>query len=103
MPQGSLSLVQTLSTLPPGHRQAVGRRPARHADGRFLYNVGAQQQHAGDLRDRPVEQPLKLVAHTPTETQPRGFNIDPSADSCWRWGRRRMPSRSIRSTRRAVP
>ena len=77
--KGSLSLVQTLSSLPPGF---TGKPWAADLhvtpDGRFLYTSERNSNTLATFAIDPSSSRLKLVAHTPTEAQPRGFNIDPS-------------------------
>jgi 6-phosphogluconolactonase len=77
--KGTLSAVQSLTTLPAGF---TGKPWAADLhltpDGRFLYtSERTTSTLAGFAVDAATGQ-LKLLGHTPTEKQPRGFNIDPS-------------------------
>ena len=76
---GSLSSIQTLSSLPAGF---TGKPWAADLhltpDGRFLYTSERTTSTLATFAVDPSSGRLKLLAHTPTEKQPRGFNIDPS-------------------------
>jgi 6-phosphogluconolactonase len=77
--RGTLSLQQTLSTLPSGF---IGKPWAADLhvtpDGRFLYTSERTTSTLAAFAIDPASGELKLLSHTPTERQPRGFNIDPS-------------------------
>ena len=76
---GTLSNVQTLSTLPAGF---TGKPWAADIhvtpDGRFLYTSERTTSTLAAFAIDPASGTLTLKSHTPTEKQPRGFNIDPS-------------------------
>ncbi|HEX6707586.1 MAG TPA: beta-propeller fold lactonase family protein [Albitalea sp.] len=76
---GTLSPVQTLSTLPAGF---TGKPWAADLhvtpDGRFLYTSERTTSTLAAFAVDASKGTLKLLSHTPTEKQPRGFNIDPS-------------------------
>jgi len=76
---GTLSTVQTLSTLPAGF---TGKPWAADIhvtpDGRFLYTSERTTSTLAAFAIDASTGKLRLLSHTPTETQPRGFNIDPS-------------------------
>ena len=77
--KGTLSLLQTLSTLPAGF---TGKPWAADLhltpDGRFLYTSERTTSSLATFAVDPSTGRLTLLGHTPTEKQPRGFNIDPS-------------------------
>ena len=77
--RGTLSPLQTLSSLPAGF---TGKPWAADLhvtpDGRFLYTSERTTSTLATFAIDPASSQLKWVAHTPTEKQPRGFNIDPS-------------------------
>jgi 6-phosphogluconolactonase len=77
--KGTLSSVQTISSLPAGF---TGKPWAADVhvtpDGRFLYTSERTTSTLATFAIDPASGQLKWVAHTPTEKQPRGFNIDPS-------------------------
>ncbi|WP_280150539.1 beta-propeller fold lactonase family protein [Piscinibacter sp. XHJ-5] len=76
---GTLATVQSLSTLPAGFSGKPWAADLHLTpDGRFLYT---SERTASTLAAFAVDAStgqLKLLGHTPTEKQPRGFNIDPS-------------------------
>jgi 6-phosphogluconolactonase len=76
---GTLSVVQTLSTLPAGF---TGKPWAADLhltpDGRFLYTSERTTNTLATFGVDATSGKLTSLAHTPTERQPRGFNIDPS-------------------------
>ena len=77
--KGTLSAVQTLSTLPAGF---TGKPWAADLhltpDGRFLYTSERTTNTLATFAVDAATGQLSLRGHTPTERQPRGFNIDPS-------------------------
>jgi len=77
--RGTLSPLQTLSTLPAGF---TGKPWAADLhltpDGRFLYTSERTTNTLAVFAVDPGTGQLKLVSHVDTEKQPRGFNIDPS-------------------------
>ncbi|HEY2928378.1 lactonase family protein [Piscinibacter sp.] len=77
--KGTLSLQQTLSTLPSGFSGKPWAADL-HAtpDGRFLYTSERTTSTLAAFAIDAASGQLKLLSHTPTEKQPRGFNIDPS-------------------------
>lgn len=77
--QGSLTAIQNLSSLPQGF---AGKPWAADIhltpDGRFLYTSERTTSTLATYAVDAATGRLTLVGHTPTEKQPRGFNIDPS-------------------------
>jgi len=77
--KGTLTRVQTLSSLPPGFNGKPWAADLHVTpDGRFLYTSERTTSTIATFAIDPASGQLKLVGHTPTEAQPRGFNIDPS-------------------------
>ncbi|HEY0858198.1 MAG TPA: beta-propeller fold lactonase family protein [Albitalea sp.] len=77
--RGSLSMLQTVSTLPPGFSDKPWAADIHLTpDGRFLYTSERTSSTLATFAVDAASGRLALVGHTPTETQPRGFNIDPS-------------------------
>jgi 6-phosphogluconolactonase len=77
--QGTLATLQTLTTLPAG----FGAKPWAAdlhltPDGRFLYTSERTSSTLAAFAVDAATGRLRLLEHTPTEKQPRGFNIDPS-------------------------
>jgi 6-phosphogluconolactonase len=77
--QGTLATLQTLTTLPAG----FGAKPWAAdlhltPDGRFLYTSERTSSTLAAFAVDAATGRLRLLGHTPTEKQPRGFNIDPS-------------------------
>ena len=74
---GTLSPLQTLSTLPAGF---TGKPWAADLhltpDGRFLYTSERTTSTLASFAVDAASGKLSLLGHTPTEKQPRGFNID---------------------------
>lgn len=76
---GNLSMLQTVSTLPPGFSDKPWAADIHLTpDGRFLYTSERTSSTLAAFAVDAASGRLALVGHTPTETQPRGFNIDPS-------------------------
>jgi 6-phosphogluconolactonase len=76
---GTLSNLQTLSTLPAGFSGKPWAADIHVTpDGRFLYTSERTTSTLATFAIDPATGRLALKAHTPTEKQPRGFNIDPS-------------------------
>ena len=77
--KGTLSAVQTLSTLPAGF---TGKPWAADLhltpDGRFLYTSERTSSTLAAFAVDAATGRLSPLLHTDTEKQPRGFNIDPS-------------------------
>jgi len=77
--RGQLDQRQALSALP---RDFQGQPSAADLhltpDGRFLYVSERASNTLAGFRVDPGTRTLSLLGHTPTEAQPRGFNIDPS-------------------------
>lgn len=76
---GTLSRVASLSSLPAG----FGGKPAGAdihitPDGRFLYTSDRGSNTLAGFKVDPASGALSPIGHWPSETQPRGFNIDPS-------------------------
>ena len=77
--KGTLSLVQTLSTLPAGFNGKPWAADLHLTpDGRFLYTSERTTSTLAAFAVDPASGQLKLLSHAETEKQPRGFNIDPS-------------------------
>lgn len=75
---GSLRTLQTVTSLPPG----FGGEPWAAdlhltPDGRFLYTSERRSSTLAAFRVDAAGGGLALMAHTPTEAQPRGFAITP--------------------------
>lgn len=76
---GILSSVQTLSTLPAGFSGKPWAADLHLTpDGRFLYTSERTSSTLATFAVDAASGRLTLRAHTPTEQQPRGFNVDPS-------------------------
>jgi 6-phosphogluconolactonase len=76
--RGTLSLAGTLATLPDGFGgKAWAADIHLTPDGRFLYTSERNSSTLAMWRLNDAGEPA-LVGHQPTETQPRGFQIDPS-------------------------
>lgn len=77
---GKLNIQQTISMMPPGFSDKPWAAELRmSADERFLY---ATDRRSSTLTAFSIGQEsgvLKLIAHYPTQTQPRGMDIDPSS------------------------
>lgn len=75
---GTPEVMQTVSSLPPGFSGEpwaadIHLRP----DGRFLYASERRSSTLATFEVDPVSGRLALRGHTPTETQPRGFAVEP--------------------------
>ena len=76
--QGVLSRVQTIDSRPPGFRGEPWAADLRlTADGRFLFTSERRSSTLAAFAVDAATGRLALVGHVPTETQPRGFAIDP--------------------------
>lgn len=75
---GTLTLLATNSVMPPGSEDKP-RAADIHltSDGRFLYASERTTSTLAAFRVDGETGTLKLIGNYPTETQPRGFNIDP--------------------------
>jgi 6-phosphogluconolactonase len=77
--RGTLSHLQTLSTLPEGFDgKPWGADVHFSPDGRFLYTSERSSSTLATFAVDAQAGRLSPVGHTPTEQQPRGFNLDPS-------------------------
>ncbi|WP_437679187.1 lactonase family protein [Sorangium sp. So ce131] len=77
--RGTLSAVQSLSTLPEGFSGKPWAADLHLTpDGRFLYTSERTSSTLAGFRVDAQTGRLSLVSHAPTEQQPRGFQIDPS-------------------------
>jgi len=75
---GTLQPVQKIDSLPPGfHGEAWASDLHLTPDGRFLYSSERRSHTLAAFRVDPSSGLLSLIAHCPTEAQPRGFNITP--------------------------
>jgi len=73
---GSLSTVQTISSLPSGFDgEAWAADLHLTPDGRFLFSSERRSSTLAAFRIDAASGRLELVGHTPTEAQPRGFRI----------------------------
>ncbi|MED5621856.1 lactonase family protein [Ideonella sp. BN130291] len=76
--RGTLSSLQTLSTLPEGFAGKPWAADLHFSpDGRFLYTSERTSSTLAAFSVDAATGRLALVAHTPTEKQPRGFAVDP--------------------------
>ncbi|HUG25636.1 lactonase family protein [Piscinibacter sp.] len=76
---GTLSLVQTVSSLPGGFNGKPWAADLHLTpNGRVLYTSERTSSTLAAFAVDATSGRLKLLSHTPTEKQPRGFNIDPS-------------------------
>jgi 6-phosphogluconolactonase len=77
--RGTLTAVQTHSTLPPGFSGKAWAADIHITpDGRFLYTSERTSSTLAAFAIDAASGQLKPIGHVPTEKQPRGFNIDPS-------------------------
>jgi 6-phosphogluconolactonase len=77
--RGQLEQRQGLSALPRDfHGQPAAADLHLTPDSRFLYVSERASNTLAGFRVDPGTGTLALLGHTPTEEQPRGFNIDPS-------------------------
>ncbi|KNZ34430.1 MAG: 6-phosphogluconolactonase [Methylibium sp. NZG] len=76
--QGLLAPLQTITSLPAGMSGAPWAADIHVTpDGRFLYSSERRSSTLAAFRIDAASGLLALIGHVPTETQPRGFNIDP--------------------------
>jgi 6-phosphogluconolactonase len=76
---GTLTLRQSISILPPGFSGKPWAAELRATpDGRFLYATERTASVIAAFAIDPQSGQMKFIAHTATETQPRGMAIDPS-------------------------
>lgn len=77
--RGTLSLLHTLSTLPPGFSGEPWAAELRLSpDGRFLYTSERRSSTLATVALAADTGQPTLLGHTPTQAQPRGFAITPS-------------------------
>jgi 6-phosphogluconolactonase len=77
--RGQLEHRQALSALPRDfHGEPSAADLHLTPDSRFLYASERGSNTLAGFRVDPAAGTLALIGHTPTEEQPRGFNIDPS-------------------------
>ncbi len=77
---GTLSLLDSVSALPEGFRSSEQLAAADlhlTPDGRFLYATERTSNTLTGYRVDRTSGKLTRILNIPTETQPRGFNIDP--------------------------
>jgi 6-phosphogluconolactonase len=75
---GTLQPVQKITSLPPGFDGAAWASDLHLTpDGQFLYSSERGSHTLAAFRVDRASGLLSLIAHCPTETQPRGFNITP--------------------------
>jgi len=73
---GTLQPVQKINSLPPGFDgEAWASDLHLTPDGQFLYSSERRSNTLAAFRVDPISGLLSLIAHCPTEAQPRGFNI----------------------------
>ncbi len=76
--QGLLVPLQTITSLPAGMSGAPWAADIHVTpDGRFLYSSERRSSSLAAFRVDAATGQLSLIGHVPTESQPRGFNIDP--------------------------
>ncbi len=76
---GALVQKQRISAVPPGFTERVAAADIHvTSDGRFLYTSERRSSTLNGFRIDPATGMLTSIGSTPTETQPRGFAIDPS-------------------------
>lgn len=77
---GTLTLVGSTSVMPPGFNGGAPATADLHLspDGKFLYTSERTSNTLAAFAVRADTGKLTLIAHYPTEQQPRAFNIDPS-------------------------
>lgn len=75
---GLLKQIQETSTLPPGFTGQPWAADIRITpDGRFLYTSERTSSTLCAMRIDPLGGEVQHIGHTPTEKEPRGFNLDP--------------------------
>jgi 6-phosphogluconolactonase len=76
---GTLTLQQTVASLPPGPPPAKvwGADLRTTPDGRFLYSTERGTSTLCGFRIDPANGALSVIGHWPTQEQPRGINVDP--------------------------
>lgn len=73
-----LTQIQETSTLPPGFTGKPWAADIRITpDGRFLYTSERTSSTLCAMRIDPLTGEVLHIGHTPTEKEPRGFNLDP--------------------------
>ena len=76
---GQLEEKQRVSALPPGFQGSpLAADLHLTPDGRFLYGTERTSSTLTGFTVDPLHGTLSRIGSVPTETQPRGFNIDPS-------------------------
>ncbi|MDB5915672.1 MAG: 6-phosphogluconolactonase, partial [Ramlibacter sp.] len=77
---GTLTLVGSTSVMPPGFSGGAPATADLHLspDGKFLYTSERTSNTLAAFAVSADTGKLTLIAHYPTEQQPRAFNIDPS-------------------------
>ncbi len=77
--QGTFTLVNTISAVPAGYKGETPAAADIHLtpNGRFLYASERSSSTLAAYRVNAKTGALTLIGNYPTETQPRGFNIDP--------------------------
>ncbi len=74
---GTLALIDRYPALPPGVTRAWTAELRLTPDGRHLYVSERNSSTLAGFRVDPASGALEPIGHTPTETCPRGFAIDP--------------------------
>ncbi|WP_213956205.1 MULTISPECIES: beta-propeller fold lactonase family protein [unclassified Variovorax] len=73
---GTLNPVQNIGSLPPGFSGEPWAADLHLTpDGRYLYSSERRSDTLAAFRVDAADGTLSLIGHTPTESQPRGFNI----------------------------
>lgn len=76
---GTLTRIASLASLPAGFSgKAAGADIHITPDGRFLYTSDRGSNTLAGFKVDAASGTLSPIGHWPSETQPRGFNIDPS-------------------------
>ena len=90
---GTLTLLASTSVLPQGFSGGAPATSELHVtpDGRFLYVAERTSSTIAAFRIDSTTGALSLIGHTPTETQPRGFGMDPRGRFSWQSAGSPMP------------
>ena len=74
---GTLTPLQTLSTVPAGYEGGACARMELHPSGRFLYAANRGHDSIAAFRIDPQDGALTSIGQFPTEANPRSFHFDP--------------------------
>lgn len=76
---GALKFLSSVNLMPEAHSGKPSAADIHvHPSGLFLYTTERGSNTLCAFRIDPLNGKLTVIAHYPTETQPRSFNIDPS-------------------------